>query len=128
MGGRKTYMNKQHLLYIPYRLLSRAPWHWNLSRPNYSCAGQWGGSKRKLSSTRDTENENDRYANSNVSIILNPDFARFQINIQLGIYHVYWQELTRLFPRNQILALQNEAFNDESKTLRTVYSFLQMRK
>lgn len=54
-------------------------------------------------------------------------YNKVGINIQLGIYHVYWQELTRLFPRNQILVIQNEDFKDESRILRTVYSFLEMR-
>lgn len=52
----------------------------------------------------------------------------FQINIQLGIYHVYWQELTRLFPMEQIMVLQNQDLDDMTRVMDRVYGFLDMRK
>ena len=55
-------------------------------------------------------------------------FFLFYINIQLGIYHVYWQDLTRLFSRDQILILQNTELRNMERTLDKVFEFLDMRK
>ena len=48
--------------------------------------------------------------------------------MQLGFYHVYWKELTRLFPREQILLLQSQDLRDVNGTLDKVFRFLDLRK
>ena len=53
---------------------------------------------------------------------------RFQIDMQLGFYDVYWEELTRFFPREQILPLQNKDLHDIDSIFKKVYKFLDLRK
>ena len=48
--------------------------------------------------------------------------------MQLGFYHVYWEELTRLFPREQIQPLQNKELADVDDIMGKVFTFLGMRK
>lgn len=55
-------------------------------------------------------------------------YAKTKVQIQLGIYYIFWQELLRLFPRDQILVLQNENLRDKENTMRRVYEFLGLRK
>jgi len=52
----------------------------------------------------------------------------FQNLIQLGIYYVYWEELVRVFPRTNILVLQNEGMRDATTTMTTTFKFLGLRK
>ncbi|XP_060591016.1 carbohydrate sulfotransferase 15-like isoform X2 [Ruditapes philippinarum] len=54
-------------------------------------------------------------------------YEQTKIQIQLGIYYIFWMDLTRLFPRNQILVLQNKNLRDKETTMRKVYRFLELR-
>lgn len=49
-----------------------------------------------------------------------------QIQIQLGIFYIFWEELTRLYAREQILVLQNSQLRDKAATMTKVYKFLDM--
>ncbi|XP_052254568.1 carbohydrate sulfotransferase 15-like [Dreissena polymorpha] len=51
-----------------------------------------------------------------------------KIQVQLGIYYIYWQELTRLFSRDNILVLQNKDMKDKERTMKMVYNFLGLRE
>jgi len=55
-------------------------------------------------------------------------FVLFQIQIQLGIYYIFWQELLRVYPREQILALQNDELRDKDTALSKAFKFLDMSK
>lgn len=53
--------------------------------------------------------------------------SRFQI--QLGIYYIYWNELLRVFPRNNIHVLQYEELRtDFRRSLKAIFKFLDIEK
>ncbi|KAL4236263.1 hypothetical protein ACF0H5_004650 [Mactra antiquata] len=63
------------------------------------------------------------------SCVFNPDLYKItKIQIQLGIYYIFWEELRRLFPREQILILQNKNLRDKETTMTKVYKFLELRE
>ncbi|XP_052245157.1 carbohydrate sulfotransferase 15-like [Dreissena polymorpha] len=51
-----------------------------------------------------------------------------KMQVQLGIYYIYWQELTRLFSRDNILVLQNKDMKYKERTMKMVYNFLGLRE
>ncbi|WAR03262.1 CHSTF-like protein [Mya arenaria] len=55
-------------------------------------------------------------------------YDQTKIQMQLGIYYIYWEELLRLFPRQQILVFHNEDMRDKERTVRTMYDFLGLPK
>ena len=48
--------------------------------------------------------------------------------MQLGIYHVYWRELSRLFPRDQLLILHNSELQNVTSIMMKICDFLELRK
>ncbi|XP_053395613.1 carbohydrate sulfotransferase 15-like [Mercenaria mercenaria] len=55
-------------------------------------------------------------------------YNQTKVQMQLGIYYIFWKDLTRIFPREQILVIQNKNLHDKETTMRRVYQFLKLRK
>ena len=49
-------------------------------------------------------------------------------SLRNGIYSVYWHDLIRVFPREQILIVHMEELQDIRSILIRVFKFLEMRK
>ena len=48
--------------------------------------------------------------------------------MQLGIYHVYWRELLRLFPRDQLLILHTSELQNGTSIEMKICDFLELRE
>ena len=108
----------------------------------YACKKQWYGNGQSVDSrilSRLTKSEKKYLLESLVGTVCITCYLfilmykrifrfRFQIDMQLGFYDVYWEELTRFFPREQILSLQNKDLHDIDSILKKVYKFLDLRK
>lgn len=51
-----------------------------------------------------------------------------QFQIQLGIYYIFWMEIIRLFPRENILILHTNELKNVEATVTKMYDFLDLRK